>query len=78
MITGSVDDTDIAIKRDQGIHGEAFSTGTPIYLKNAYEDPKFDNSMDTKLNFVTRNMLVVPILFGNKAIGVFGIIILRI
>ena len=63
---------DISIKRNKGVHGEAFSTGTPIYLKNAYADPKFDSTLDQKLNFVSRNVLVVPIVFGNKAIGVLG------
>lgn len=76
VITGQVDDSeklgDISIKRNRGVHGEAFSSGTPIYLKNAYADPKFDSYLDSRLNFATRNLLVVPIVFGNKAIGVLG------
>ncbi len=77
VITGIVDKIDnlgdISIKRNIGVHGEAFSTGTPIYVRNAYADSKFDSTLDTKLNFVTRNLLVVPIVFGNKAIGVLEI-----
>jgi GAF domain-containing protein len=44
--------------------------GVSRVIQNVYEDHRFNSSIDQKLNFVSRNILAVPVKFGNFTIGV--------
>ena len=74
---------------NKGIAGSVATTGKSVNLKNAYDDPRFNNSIDLLTNYKTTSMLCIPI-FGptgdiigvanminkkepNDAVEVFGI-----
>jgi len=43
-----------------GIVGQVIHSGEAIQVENAYEDPRFDNSVDQQTGFHTRSILCVP------------------
>lgn len=53
--------TPIRIKRNKGIVGTTATTGEIIIISDAYNDPRFDSSIDKKTGYVTRNIMSVPI-----------------
>jgi len=61
----------IMVSPGQGIAGTVFQTKNIISIPNCYRDKRFDKGFDQKTGYVTRSMLVVPILdFDNSAVGV--------
>lgn len=67
----------------KGLAGTVAATGEPVILHDAYEDPRFDRSLDQRTGYRTRSMLCVPIknrqqkVVGvlqllNKTTGAFG------
>ena len=44
-----------------GIVGETLKTGTPIVVDDAYEDPRFNQEIDRKSGYRTRNLVCVPL-----------------
>jgi GAF domain-containing protein len=63
--------TPIMVSPGQGIAGSVFQTKKTVNIPNCYKDPNFDKTFDQKSGYVTRSLLVVPILdFDNEAIGV--------
>ncbi|EAY20657.1 3'5'-cyclic nucleotide phosphodiesterase family protein [Trichomonas vaginalis G3] len=57
--------TEIRIPINTGIVGVTATTGEIQVVNNAYEDPRFDSSVDKKTGFKTRNIITVPI-FNNR------------
>ncbi len=45
----------------EGIVGEALRTGVAIVVDNAYEDPRFNQEVDRKSGYATRNLVCVPL-----------------
>lgn len=43
-----------------GIAGQAFQTGSPINVKNAYSNPHFNPAIDRKTGYHTRSLLTFP------------------
>jgi hypothetical protein len=51
----------IKLPADQGIVGHCFTSGKPVYVADAYDDPHFNKEIDKKTGFRTGSVLVVPI-----------------
>ena len=60
-------------RKEAGIIGEVFNTGNPVFLKNPYEDKRFNLQLDHKLKQITKNLLAVPIKFAEHSIGVLEV-----
>ena len=52
---------EIRILNNSGIAGYVFSSGEPLIIHDAYQDSRFNRSVDEQTGFVTRNILCVPI-----------------
>jgi GAF domain-containing protein len=55
----------IKIPISQGIVGRTAVSGEIVNIPDAYEDPRFDSSIDIKTGFRTRSILAVPI-YNNR------------
>ncbi|KAJ3065164.1 hypothetical protein HDU98_011451 [Podochytrium sp. JEL0797] len=51
---------EIRIPINKGIAGYVATTGEVLNIPNAYQDPRFNRSVDIKTGFFTRNILCVP------------------
>jgi len=61
----------IEMPKDSGIVGAVLDSKKPYITNNPYEDEKFNKEFDLKNNFVTKNILAVPIIDAvGKVIGV--------
>lgn len=52
---------EIRIPADRGIAGFVASTGQTLNIPNAYEDPRFDPSVDQRTGYQTRTILCMPV-----------------
>ena len=66
----------IHVPSSSGIVGSCFASGTSEIIMDAYQDERFDLSVDAATGFVTRNILAVPVLHntseGTRS-GVFAV-----
>ena len=58
----------------QGISGWVAKTGEAVLISDAYSDPRFDPSFDKRSGFITKSMLVVPMIHKSKTMGVMSIL----
>ncbi len=66
---------EIRIPADRGIAGYVASTGQTLNIPNAYEDPRFDSTVDQRTGYQTRTILCMPVFNSNGAlIGVTQLI----
>jgi len=66
---------EIRLPIGKGLAGTVAATGEPLILHDAYEDPRFDRSLDQKTGFRTRSMLCVPIKNrGQRVVGVLQLL----
>ncbi|SFC12948.1 GAF domain-containing protein [Pseudoalteromonas denitrificans] len=62
---------EIRIFDNEGIAGHVFQTGKGVIIDDVYCDPHFNRKIDRKSEFVTRNMLCVPMLSAKgEVIGI--------
>jgi len=60
------------IPDNAGIVGSVVQTGETIQVDDAYADPRFNQEVDRKTGYRTRNLLCVPLLDGDQSlIGAF-------
>ncbi len=52
---------EIRIPANKGIAGYVASTGQPLNITDAYDDPRFDPSTDRKTGYRTRTVLCMPV-----------------
>ena len=52
---------EIRLLNNSGIAGAVFTTGEPEVIEDAYEDDRFNHTVDKTTGFKTRNILCVPI-----------------
>jgi len=52
---------DLRIPANKGIAGYVASTGKPLNITDAYDDPRFDPSTDQKTGYRTRTVLCMPV-----------------
>jgi phosphoserine phosphatase RsbU/P len=73
----------LCVPAGSGIAGSCFNSGRLVNVADAYEDPRFNTSIDQLTGFKTRNILAAPLLGDkrdvlgvlevlNKTDGVFG------
>ena len=62
---------EIRISSDSGIAGTVASSGETINIPDAYEDPRFDRSVDEASGFRTRSILCIPLV--DKSENVLGV-----
>ena len=61
----------LRVKRGQGIAGHVFEHKEMVNIPDCYSDPRFDQSFDKVTGYVTKCMLVVPILdYEKQPVGV--------
>jgi putative nucleotidyltransferase with HDIG domain len=54
----------------QGIAGWVAEKGKPLIIPDVYQDPRFFKGVDSKTDFVSRNMICVPVQSKNEILGV--------
>merc|ERR1719171_2770662 len=61
----------LRVKRGQGIAGYVYEQKEMVNIPDCYSDSRFDQSFDKQTGYVTKCMIVVPILdFEKNAVGV--------
>jgi len=62
---------EIRLLNTSGIAGTVFQTGKSLIIHDAYNDDRFNQSVDAKTGYVTKSILYVPIRAArNESIGV--------
>ena len=68
-------DREIRIPKGVGIAGHVAATGEIIKLRNAYEDPRFNASVDRATGYQTRALLAVPMVdMHGQIVGVIQVL----
>ncbi|MGD8458330.1 MAG: ATP-binding protein [Anaerolineales bacterium] len=62
----------IRVPLDSSIAGHAFSSGEPILVSNAKDDPRIYREVDKSAEFETESILAVPMVFKGKPTGVLS------
>ncbi|HXJ43808.1 MAG TPA: GAF domain-containing protein, partial [Bryobacteraceae bacterium] len=66
---------EIRLLNDSGIAGTVFKSGQGLIIDDAYNDSRFNRSIDQDTGFTTRNLLCAPIVTpGGEVIGVLQIL----
>jgi sigma-B regulation protein RsbU (phosphoserine phosphatase) len=66
---------EIRLPIGKGLAGKVAETGEAVILHDAYQDPRFDRSLDQKTGYRTRSMLCVPIKNrGQRVVGVLQLL----
>ncbi len=61
---------EIRLKKGEGIAGWVAENGKPVIIHDVQSDPRFFRGADTKSEFVTRDMICVPVKTKDKILGV--------
>jgi sigma-B regulation protein RsbU (phosphoserine phosphatase) len=64
----------IVVPRGRGIAGWVLEHRQPLLVPDAYADPRFFKEADRQTGFTTRSILTVPLLRGEKEIGVLQVL----
>lgn len=65
----------LAVKAGQGLAGDVAATGRVVRLSDAYQDPRFERSIDAATGFRTRSLLAVPLrVRGGEVLGVLEVL----
>ncbi|MDP8217841.1 MAG: GAF domain-containing protein [Candidatus Theseobacter exili] len=64
----------IRLQKGQGISGSIAESGQPEIINDVQSDNRFFSGGDRKSNFVTKNMVCVPVKVANKIVGVLQVI----
>jgi adenylate cyclase len=57
---------EIRLPTTRGIIGFVARTGRSLRLRDVYNDPRFDSSVDQRTGYRTRSMVCVPVLDGDR------------
>lgn len=58
------------VPKGQGIAGWVAENNTPVIIPDVQQDDRFFKVVDRELQFVTRDMIAVPLRIGSRVIGV--------
>lgn len=61
---------EVRLKKGQGIAGWVAENGEPLIIHDVQSDPRFFKGADEITNYVTRNMICVPVKAKDKILGV--------
>lgn len=62
------------IPLDQGIAGYVANTGQPIAISNVQQDARFARDTAEKTGYVPRSILAMPLIYGDRVIGVMEVL----
>lgn len=62
------------IPMSQGIAGYVAMTGQPIAVSSVQEDPRFARDTAQKTGYVPKSILAMPLLYGDRPIGVIEVL----
>jgi diguanylate cyclase (GGDEF)-like protein len=76
VIVGLAPETvkDIRLKPGEGIAGTVAQTGTPIFIPDVNQDPRFAARVDVQTGFETRSIIALPLIVRGEVIGVFEVV----
>ena len=60
----------VAVPLDRSIAGAVFNTGQPIVIQEARTDSRIYRDVEKKIDFDTRSLVAVPLMFKDRVIGV--------
>ncbi len=61
---------DLNLKSGEGIAGTVWSTGNPVLINDAQNDPRFTDKADKKSNTQTNSLIAVPLVYKGEIVGV--------
>eukprot|EP01103_Thecamoeba_quadrilineata_P016224 TRINITY_DN5364_c0_g1_i1.p1 TRINITY_DN5364_c0_g1~~TRINITY_DN5364_c0_g1_i1.p1 ORF type:complete len:988 (+),score=189.36 TRINITY_DN5364_c0_g1_i1:83-3046(+) len=61
---------EIRFNLDTGIAGYVATTGQPLNIDDAYEDPRFNRAIDLATGYCTKSLLCMPLSYGKQIVGV--------
>ena len=64
----------VELRKGEGIAGWVAQNKQPINIAEAREDQRFSGKADLRTGFITRNLLCVPLLYGDDLIGVISVL----
>jgi GAF domain-containing protein len=64
----------MSIPVGQGIAGYVVMTGQPLAISSVEEDPRFARETARKTGYVPRSILAMPLLYGDRPIGVIEVL----
>jgi signal transduction histidine kinase len=64
----------IRVPIDKSVAGRVYNEGNPLSITNATNDPLIFRVVDESLDFSTRNILAVPIIFGEEILGTLEVV----
>ena len=71
LVAEGVGERSIRVAEGSGLAGHALATGHAINLADAYDDPRFDRSVDESTGYRTRSIVTVPLAARDgRALGV--------
>lgn len=59
---------------DKGVAGSVLQARRPELINDLHSDPRFLNEFDSQTGFRTRNMIAIPLLAGEEAVGVLEVL----
>lgn len=62
------------VPRGKGIAGSVAETGQAMMVNNVQDDPRFFNGIDIKTDYITRNLLCLPMIVMDELVGVLEIV----
>ncbi len=66
--------TSATFPADKGLAGSVLKTREPELINDASGDPRFFNNFDSQTGFQTKNMIAIPLVAGEEAIGVLEVL----
>ena len=64
----------VELRKGEGIAGWVAQNKRPINIAEVQKDKRFSGKADVKTGFITRNLLCVPLLYGDELIGVINVL----
>ena len=71
---GNEDVVGMRIPLDKGIAGYVVMTGQPIAISNVQQDTRFNQDFARSTGYVPRSILAMPLLWGDRVIGVMEVL----
>lgn len=69
-----IDGKHISVKFGQGIVGRCAAQKAPLVVNNAYSHPSFNPAVDSEVNYITRNILSMPMIVEGHLIAVVQVL----
>lgn len=71
---GEILKSSVELKMGEGIAGWVAANREPVIVHDVQSDPRFFNEADRMTGFVTRNLLCVPLQYGDELLGVINVL----